>query len=325
LTGNFDTPPRRHCRYFIGESAGMHAVYDVIRKVADAPATVLVQGETGTGKELVALALHALGNPDTPCVALNCSAFAADLFASELFGHEKGSFTGAHRQHRGCFEQAAGGMLFLDEITEMPTSLQAQLLRVLETGRIIRVGGEREISVEVRVVAATNRDPAEAVRAGVLRRDLFYRLNAVPIELPPLRERKADIPLLIDEFVRNLNEEYGDDWQPGPSFYTRLQQQEWPGNVRQLRNAVHRAYLLAGDESGEQGVDAEPLTTGNATSASDSITIRLGQPLAEVEKALILATLDKNDGNKNQTARSLGICPKTLYNRLHKYQGGDTA
>ncbi len=229
-----------------GKSPAMREIYHQIARVAPTAVTALITGESGTGKEVVAETIHDLSKrAKAPFLAINCGSISPQLIESELFGHEKGSFTGALRQHRGFFERADGGTLFLDEITEMPMELQVKLLRVLETGAFVRVGSDAVINVDVRIVAATNRAPAEAVSSGKLREDLYYRLNVFPIELPPLRKRLEDVPLLAEHFLAGLNEREGATKRLSNSALAALAAYRWPGNVRELRNAVHRGFILA--------------------------------------------------------------------------------
>jgi DNA-binding NtrC family response regulator len=306
---------------FVGASAPMRKVYDRIARVAPSDATVLVAGESGTGKEVVARTLHELsrrrGRPFCP---VNCGAMADELLESELFGHEKGAFTGADRRHRGWFERADGGTLFLDEITEMPADSQVKLLRVLETGKVIRVGGERQIQVDTRVVAATNRNVEEAVESGDLREDLYYRLKVFRIWVPPLRDRGGDIELLAHFFLEERNRRDGDNKRFAPGALEHIAGYDWPGNVRELKNAVRSGYILADEEI---DVDCLPPEVAGAeprpTAAGSVLRVRIGSRLADVERRLILATLDHFDGNKTRAAAALGIAKKTLYNRLNAY------
>lgn len=312
----------------VGRSPRMQEVYDFIGQGAPTDATVLVTGETGTGKELVAETLHALSRrSDGAFVPLNCGAVPKELIESELFGHEKGSFTGASRQRKGVFEVAHRGTLFLDEITEMSTDLQVKLLRVLETRRFARVGSDREIEVDVRVVAATNRDPHEAVRDGYLREDLLYRLLVFPIALPPLRDRHGDIELLAEHLLERLNQEHDASKRFTPDALSRLAAQRWPGNVRELRNTVERAFILSGDEIGAEqlplrgnGSGGEaPAPSGADVGGSARIPCDVGMTIADVEQRLILATL-ADVGERKTAAELLGISVKTLYNRLKSYE-----
>jgi DNA-binding NtrC family response regulator len=303
-----------------GQSAPMRRVYEQVSRVAGTAVTVLIQGESGTGKELVALTIHQLSRRRSrPFLAINCGAISPHLMESEIFGHEKGSFTGANRQHQGFFERANGGTLFLDEVTEMPLDLQVKLLRVLETGTFNRVGSTETQSADVRVIAATNRVPEKAVAEGKLREDLLYRLNVFPLRLPPLRDRRDDIALLADHFLQEICAAEGQVKKFSPAAYSALLAHDWPGNVRELRNVVQRAYVMAQD-----AVIADNwLELGGARSprASDvpTLAIRIGTPIAEVERALILATLEHFDGQKERTAAALGVSLKTLYNRLKEY------
>ena len=247
----------------IGASRAMQGVYDLIAKVARTDATVLLTGETGTGKEVVAQTIHRLSRRHKePFVAVNCGAVSATLIESELFGHERGSFTGADRTHKGVFEQAHRGTLFLDEITEMPVELQVRLLRVLETGTLTRVGGTETLRVDVRVIAATNRRREEAVAAGTLREDLLYRLNVFPIALPPLREREDDVELLAKHFLAELNRAEGAGKQLTRAALARLRAHAWPGNVRELRNVVQRAFIVAEDDDRRRVAAAQAPAAG---------------------------------------------------------------
>ena len=263
----------------IGASPAMQRVYDLISKVAPTEASVFVLGETGTGKELVAQTLHDMSpRRKGPFVPINCGAVSPTLIESELFGHEKGSFTGADRVHRGYFERANRGTLFLDEITEMSAELQVKLLRVLETGTFMRVGGTDPIRVDARVMAATNRDPAEAVTAGKLREDLLYRLNVLPIEVPPLRERGDDVERLAQHFLDEFNKEGDTQKRFTSTALDRLRAHSWPGNVRELRNVIHRAYILA---ESDIGPDTLPLGTVGEAPRSDGLVLSVGTSIAE--------------------------------------------
>jgi two-component system, NtrC family, response regulator HydG len=313
----------------VGSSPPMQEVYNLIARVAPTNATVLVVGESGTGKELVAETLHALSRrADKPLFAVNCGAVSPNLIESELFGHEKGSFTGADRRHIGYFERAAGGTLMLDEITEMGPELQVKLLRVLESGHFLRVGGNDPIESDVRIIAATNRDPIEAVSSGALREDLYYRLNVFTINLPPLRERGEDIQLLAQHFLDELSSEEGTHKRWTPKALSALSERPWRGNVRELRNAVHQAYILADREIGPEVVQMnEPIRNGKAPSVRDdgTLEVSVGSEIAAVEKRLILATLDHFEGDKKHAALALGISLKTLYNRLAVYRAESEA
>lgn len=308
------------CGDLYGASQPMRRLFRLIEKVAPTRANVLISGESGTGKELVACAIHQLSKvKDKPFIALNCGAVSPQLIEAELFGHERGSFTGAVRTHKGCFERASGGTLFLDELTEMSMEMQIKLLRVLETGRFCRVGADDEIQVKVRVIAATNRDPQQAVDSGLMRSDLYYRLAVFPIAVPPLRERGKDVELLAEMFLEKLNEEENDCKILSKSSRKFLSEYHWPGNVRELRNMLYRAFILAEEEIDLASIagHAKPLV---APVQSDCITFPLGSRLADAEQRLIFATLGYCGGNKTQTAEVLGISLKTLYNRLNEYQ-----
>nr|AYM55755.1 hypothetical protein [uncultured bacterium] len=310
----------------VGSSPPMQEVYNLIARVAPTNATVLVVGESGTGKELVAETLHGLSRrSDKSLFAFNCGAVSPNLIESELFGHEKGSFTGADRRHIGYFERAAGGTLMLDEITEMNPELQVKLLRVLESGHFLRVGANDPIESDVRIIAATNRNPIEAVSSGALREDLYYRLNVFTINLPPLRERGEDVALLAQHFLDELNaaEETQKRWTP--KALSALADRPWRGNVRELRNAVHQAYILADREIGPEVLQSHEQIqsrNGKAPSVRDdgTLEVSVGSQIAAVEKRLILATLDHFAGDKKHAALALGISLKTLYNRLAVYR-----
>jgi DNA-binding NtrC family response regulator len=287
--------------------------------VAGTAVTVFCTGESGTGKELVAKTVHDLSRRrKRPFLAINCGAISPNLIESELFGHEKGSFTGADRQHQGFFERAHGGTLFLDEVTEMPPELQVKLLRVLETGSFQRVGSTQSQEADVRVIAASNRPPETAVAAGKLREDLLYRLNVFPIALPPIRDRGGDVVMLAEYFLHLLNQENGTERKFSETAKQRLQAHPWPGNARELKNELQRAYILSDDT-----VDFDHLTVGpgaNARSAPSSLSsIRAGISLADAERQLIMSTLQHCNGDKRKAAEILGISLKTLYNRLHLY------
>ena len=302
-----------------GESGPMQRLFKLLRKVAPTHMTVLLCGESGVGKELAAQSIHRLSpRADGPLVPVNCGAISPDILESELFGHEKGSFTGASKQHAGFFERAKGGTLFLDEITEMSPPLQVKLLRVLESGGIRRVGGEREIPIDVRVVAATNRDPEEAVNEGTLREDLYYRLAQFPIRVPPLRERGADIQLLAQAFLDEMNAANDAAKRLSEEASELLRMYDWPGNVRELKNAVARAFVLAGDtivpdDLPTRVIDPDP-------SQGEYLRVRVGQSLAEVERRAILATVAHFADDRQAAAQALGITRRTLYTKLKKYR-----
>jgi DNA-binding NtrC family response regulator len=307
----------------VGRAPAMQEVYDKIARVAPTEATVLLLGESGTGKEIVARTIHELSRRRKhPFLAINCGAISANLIENEMFGHERGSYTGADRQHKGYFEQANGGTLFLDEITEMPLELQVRLLRVLETGQLMRIGTTRAIETDVRIIAATNRDAREAVRAGKLREDLYHRLNVFPLEMAPLRARGEDIELIANHFLEEMNEACGSRKKFAPGAIARMKQYPWPGNVRELKNYIHRVFIMAGDE-GLEGptLDAQPgpIRSVSTSSSAPAITVPLGTPLSVAARELILSTLEHCGGERKRTAEMLGICTKTLYNRLREY------
>jgi DNA-binding NtrC family response regulator len=303
----------------IGTSPPMQAVYDLIGRVARTEASVLIAGETGTGKDVVALTVHSLSRRSKEAfLPVNCGAISANLIESELFGHERGSFTGADRLHKGYFERAHRGTLFLDEITEMPLELQVRLLRVLETSTLTRVGGSELIKTDVRVLAATSLRVEEAVATRKLREDLFYRLNVFPIALPPLRERGGDVELLAEQCLSELNAAAGTAKHFTRACLERLRRHAWPGNVRELKNVIQRAFILAEEDV---GVDSLPLGVTEFVPAA-SIVMQVGTPIAEMERRLILATLDQCEGDKKRAADVLKISLKTLYNRLNEYKPG---
>jgi DNA-binding NtrC family response regulator len=305
--------------HMFGNSPAMQKLYDRLQRVAPTSATVLLVGESGTGKELAAQSIHELSRRKKgPFLPLNCGAMSPQLIESELFGHEKGSFTGADRQHKGFFERAHGGTLFLDEITEMPIELQVKLLRVLETGAFMRVGTNAPIATDVRLIAATNRSPEKAVADGKMREDLYHRLNVFPVQMPPLRERGPDIEMLAQHFLDQLNQQEGTKKTFAPATLAALSQHGWPGNVRELKNYVQRAYILADDVI---DVALAPATFA-APTKSPVITVRIGSSLDEVSRRVIEATLAECGNVKRKAAEVLGISLKTLYNRLAEYHGG---
>ena len=308
-----------------GRSPAMLRVQGLLDRVAGSEVTVLIQGESGTGKEVAARYLHDhSARAGGPFVAINCATVSPNLIASELFGHEKGSFTGAHRQHRGIFERAENGTLLLDEIAEMPLDLQATLLRALETGTIVRVGGDREIPVNVRIIAATNRDPLRDVEAGRFRLDLYYRLQVFPITLPPLRERGADLLTLAEHFVAHFSEAGGQPRSLSTDAMSALLRHRWPGNVRELRNVIERACLLSTDQ-----IDASHLLLNSAPEEPQLAPIATVTPasaarqtigsLRDAEREHIMQVLQTHGGNRTRTAAELGISVKTLYNKLKRF------
>lgn len=308
-----------HFNCLVGESEAMKRVYEMIDRVAVTKANVMLMGESGVGKEMVAAAIHYASQAEGDYIAANCGAFSRELINSELFGHEKGAFTGATHRKIGVFEQAHKGTLFLDEITEMPIDLQPSLLRVLETQKITRLGAATSVDIEGRVVSATNRTEEEIAQQGCLREDLYFRLAVFPIHIPPLRERKEDIPLLVKYFLAAFNQEYGQDIGVSDASLQRLMSYDWPGNVRELRHAIHRAYIMA-DQRNNLLVLPENLTSPfSKVVPQASMGIQVGKTVEEVERELIESTLDHFGGDKKQAADILGISLKTLYNRLNSY------
>ena len=304
-----------------GISPAMQEVFRLIERVGPTEASVLLTGESGSGKELAAKSIHdASPRRNGPFVAINCGAIPAGLIEAELFGFEKGSFTGAIRAHAGVFERAEGGTLLLDEITEMPLDMQTRLLRVLETKQFYRVGASTELSTDVRVIAATNRCPLQAVQSGQLREDLLYRLAVFPVHMPPLRERGNDVDLLADRFLEELNAEGASQKRFTALSRITLRQHGWPGNVRELKNCIERAFIL-----GDQWVELAPLiqkaTADKSASADDRdrLDIRVGSRIYDMERSLIEATLEYFQGNKRRAADALGCSLKTLYNKLNGY------
>jgi transcriptional regulator with PAS, ATPase and Fis domain len=288
--------------------------------------SVLITGESGTGKELVARTLHDLSpRKPRPFVAVNCAAIPETLIESELFGHEKGSFTGAVERRAGCFELATGGTLLLDELGEMPAATQAKLLRVLEERKLRRVGGRTEQDVDVRVLAATNRDPAEAIARGELRSDLYYRLNVFHIDLPPLRQHLDDLPAMAEAMIGEMNQKHGKKVSGvGQSIMDRMMAYDWPGNARELRNTIERAVVLCPDGA---PLDAGhlPPAFGKAQSQTapvfdaSIVAVRVGTTVDEAERLLILRTLESTGQNKTRAAEILGVSLKTLHNKLKEY------
>lgn len=334
-----DETQLEHFGALYGACPTMRKLFRKIERLARSSAPVIILGESGSGKELVATTLHQLSaRKEQPFIAVNCGAIAENLIESELFGHERGSFTGASRTHRGCFERASGGTLFLDEITEMPLEMQVRLLRVLETGRFCRVGGDQEIETDVRILAASNRDLQQAVASGRLREDLMYRLCVIPVTVPPLRERDDDALLLAAMFLQQLNDEHDEGKRLGDSAKARILEYCWPGNVRELKNVIHRAFVLSDDEvfvdmdvtirpdrSSRPSVVIAAQPGAPAFGEPFSVRIPVGMSLDAAEKALITATLQAVCGSKAKAAQVLGISLKTLYNRLHAYDDAAAA
>ena len=309
----------------VGRSAALQGVFALIQQVAPSRASVLITGESGTGKEVVAQTLHKLSpRREGPFVAINCAALPETLMESELFGHEKGAFTGAAERRAGCFELAQEGTLLLDEIGEMQPATQAKLLRVLEDGRVRRLGAKSEVQVDVRVLAATNKVPEEAISRGELRQDLYYRLNVFHIPLPPLREHKEDLAPIAEALLRDLNKKHSCRVSGlAPAVFERFRQHDWPGNVRELRNVLERAVIVAGQgaialahlPADFSAPPAPPPPVGD----KDSVTFRVGATVADAEKGLILKTLEHTGNNKTRAAEILGISLKTLHNKLKEY------
>jgi DNA-binding NtrC family response regulator len=305
----------------VGTSRAMQAVFRQIDLAAPTSAPVLIAGESGTGKELAARTLHELSPRNQgPFVAVNCAAIPETLLESEIFGHEKGAFTGALDRRIGCFELAHQGTLFLDEIAEMSPSLQAKFLRILQDGALKRIGGKAELRVDVRVLAATNRDPAKALKDGALREDLYYRLNVFTLTLPPLRTRREDITLLIQAFIEEFNTKYERKVRGVDDAALRfLVGHDWPGNVRQLRNSIERAVIgCAGELITVAELPAEP-GTEPADTAAVAAAGRVAVRLKDVERDVILKTLASVGNNKTRAAELLGISLKTLHNKLNRY------
>jgi len=313
---------RYRIEHIVGNSPPMRKVFERIHQAAATDATVLLQGETGTGKELVARAIHYNSRRrNNRFVPLNCAGLVESILESELFGHEKGAFTGATSTRVGMFEYADHGTLFLDEIGDMPMSSQVKLLRVLEQGEIVRVGSNEPIRVDVRLIAATNQNLQDKIREGAFRRDLFYRLNVVSINLPPLRERRSDIVLLVDHFLRELSRMHGKSiTHISPEVKKLLLRYDWPGNVRELRNCLEHMVVLTTDSVlGED--DLPEYLLGELENVPQRLTIEAlaGQPLEEVEKQHIARTLELVDGNREKAAELLGIGERTLYRKIQKY------
>jgi DNA-binding NtrC family response regulator len=316
-----------------GTSKKMQEVFTLIQQVAPSRAAVLITGESGTGKELAARAIHALSpRAANPFVAINCAAMPDTLMESELFGHEKGAFTGAVERRAGCFELAQNGTVLLDEIGDMPAATQAKLLRVLEDQRVRRLGGKAEIQLDVRVIASTNSPLEAAIRDGRFREDLFYRLNVFPIPMPALRDRKEDIPVLLAALLESVNRKHGTKaTDASPETVARLMAHNWPGNIRELRNVVERAAILAGEgtirpEHLPSAVSGIASAVHSTPATGDGLELRLavGTTVEQAERALIELTLEQTKNNKTRAAEILGISQKTLFNKLKDYdsQGG---
>ncbi len=318
-------------RRIVTQDPGMKRLLDLIDQVADSRASVMIQGDSGTGKELVARYIHEHSSRrNGPFVAVNCGALPESLLESELFGHEKGAFTGAVSRKPGKFELADGGTLLLDEVTEMAPSLQAKLLRVLQEREVDRLGGRMPVPVDIRVVATTNRDTTAVIAEKTFREDLFYRLNVIPLHIPPLRERTADIPVLAQYFVEKYNAIDGRDVKSlAPAALERLTSLTFPGNVRELENIIERAVLLSdGHCIQEKDLFIDPMAYKDPAAASGPSGTEVGippLPLKEVEKKLIYQTLDDTNGNRTHAAKMLGISVRTLRNKLNEYKESQDA
>jgi two-component system response regulator AtoC len=330
LQGSRSGGEARRTPLLLGQSPGMQRVLDQIERVALTGVTVLVTGESGTGKELVAATVHDRSRRrDMPLLAVNCGAISPQLMESEIFGHEKGSFTGADTQHIGFFERAKGGTLFLDEITEMPSELQVKLLRVLESGTFMRVGSTQVQTTDVRLVAATNRDPEQAVRDGRLREDLLYRLNVFPIHVPPLRERAEDIPLIAQHFLDGISRREGVARRFAPAALAAMAQYVWPGNVRELRNVVERSYVMAAGPLIEDACLPTPERPPQPVMPDDPdapmIALCVGDSWANIERHVVTATLRHYNGHQQRASHALGVSVKTVYNRLREWSQASSA
>lgn len=318
----------RHFGCLVGESEAMQKLYAMIKRVAASEANVMLFGESGVGKEEVAKAVHFAAKCTGELVATNCGAFSSELLGSELFGHEKGAFTGANNKRAGLFERAVNGTLFLDEITEMPLSEQPTLLRVLESKTVTRLGGSDALPVNCRVISATNRSEQALVETHCLREDIYFRLAVFPITIPPLRNRREDIPLLANFFLTSLNLENGTQYQLSEKDLDRLQQFDWPGNVRELRHTIHRAFIMSSPDDDTLAVPEDigsPFSKKSSASPLTDSFSAVGRTIEEVEKELIMKTLDEYDQNKTKAAEVLGVSVKTLYNRLNSYEEIETA
>ncbi len=306
----------------VGNTRAMKELYRLMELAAPSTAPVLIWGESGTGKELAARTMHELSpRKQGPFVPINCAAIPETLLESEIFGHEKGAFTGATERRMGCFELADGGTIFLDEVAEMKVPTQAKFLRILQEGNFRRVGGKTEIRVDVRVIAATNKEPAQAVRDGLIREDLFYRLNVFGLYLPPLRERKEDLPLLIQTFLEEFNSKYEKEVRSvDAEVLTLLSEHDWPGNVRELRNVLERAILVAQGKVIASANLPPDFRTGRRVPAPE-LVLQVGTTIGEAEKTLIMKTLERTNQNKTRAAEILGISLKTLHNKLARYRG----
>ncbi len=304
----------------VGTSRQMQEVYRLIELVAPSTASVLITGESGTGKEVVARTIHNLSRrSDGPFIAINCSAIPETLMESEIFGHEKGAFTGALERRLGCFELANGGTILLDEIAEMPVGTQTKLLRLLEERKLRRLGSKSELDVDVRVLTATNKPPLKAVEDGYLRNDLYYRINVFVIDLPPLRERIEDLPVLIEALLAQLNQKHGKEVKGvGPHVMKRFAQHHWPGNVRELRNVLERSMIVCHADHIEES-HLPPFAERTPLASNLEVFLPVGTTIDEAEKRLIYRTLEFTENNKTRASAILGISLKTLHNKLNSY------
>ena len=315
----------------VGRSKPMQELFGLIERVAPSNVSVLITGESGTGKELVARTLHELSPRKSKAfVAVNCAAIPETLIESEIFGHEKGAFTGAMERRAGCFELAEEGTLLLDEIGEMPVGTQAKLLRVLEDRKLRRLGSKVEVPIDVRVLAATNKEPEDAVADGHLRGDLYYRLNVFNIHMPPLRTHKEDIPDIVDAMIADMNRKH-DRQVTGieGEMLSRLMAYDWPGNVRELRNTIERAIVLTGQGQIDSrhlppGFGTKPVKLADSAGTKNTLSVEIGSTVGEAEKLLILKTLESTNNNKTRAADVLGISLKTLHNKLKEYGSADS-
>lgn len=302
----------------IGRSVAMRRLMTLIERTASTKVPAIITGETGTGKEETARAIHEQSARKGPFVPVNCAAIAETLIESELFGHEKGSFTGADRRREGHIERANRGTLFLDEITEMRRDAQAKLLRVIEQKKVLRVGGTEEIPIDVRFLAASNRHPRQAIEERYLREDLYYRLNGLLIELPPLRERLDDLPLLVDHFIRQANRDHRRKIEDiDHDCYQALKRYRWPGNIRELHNVIETAVLLA--RSHRISITELPAEIRASANRENYFTVYLGTPLYEIEREYVRRTLAFANGNKSRASKLLRVPLRTLYNKLERY------
>ncbi len=315
------SPPLGAIGALLGASPVMQEVFRLIERVGPTDASVLLTGESGSGKELAAQSIHECSaRRGGPFITIHCGAIPAGLIEAELFGYEKGSFTGAVRSHAGVFERARGGTLLLDEVTELPLDMQTRLLRALETRKFYRVGASTEFTSDVRVIAATNRCPLQAVKNGQLREDLLYRLAVFPVALPALRNRGDDVELLAEHFLSELNAQAHAQKRLSALARMTLKQHSWPGNVRELKNCIERAFILS-----DSLLELAPMIQGGAAHAADPaadrarLDIRVGSRIHDMERSLIEATLDYFKGNKRRAADALGCSLKTLYNKLNGY------